>query len=245
MRRLDLRPEGDHVEPCHLVADDRGLETRVHPGHDGRFAEEALVDVAGGRERGRIEVRPPAAVIVLHLELPSTEASSCAKRADRLRQRRVVRGAGKRVQCEASALRDRLAERRARLDEVVEVLAHGQRAGRDEGDHVEKRCGVLLCPGVRGILGVAEGRGRTGICAFERVADRGRSLFGGVAKRLLPVSRNRDEGHGVARDRIAALATVQRDKAKRRGLIGFAENTAEHLDCVGATERDVAPGMAA
>ena len=43
VRRLDLRAERDHVEPCDLVADDRRLEAGVHGGDDRRLAEQPLV----------------------------------------------------------------------------------------------------------------------------------------------------------------------------------------------------------
>ena len=47
-----------------------------------------------------------------------------------------------------------------------------------------------------------------------------------------------DDRCGVARDRVPALAAVERDEAERRNGVRLAERTPEHLDRVRAAERD-------
>ena len=143
VRELDLRAEREHVEMAgHLAADDRGLEPGVHRGDDRRLAEEALVHGLRGSERGRVQVRTPARIVVLDLQLAAGEPGDGVERGDHLRQRRVVRGARKAVQREPVALGGRLAERGARLHEVVEVGAQRQRSRRDERDGIEQRRGA-------------------------------------------------------------------------------------------------------
>ena len=63
--------------PATLLPDDGRLEAGVHRRNDGRLTELALVDGAGGGKRGRVEVRAPAVVVVLDLELaPASRATA-------------------------------------------------------------------------------------------------------------------------------------------------------------------------
>src|SRR5580765_3084137 len=129
MWRLDLGPERDHVQPGDLVADHGGLEASVHPGHHRLLPEQALVCRLESHECRRTEVGPPTAVVVLRLELAPAEPGRRVEGADELGEGSVVGGTGKAVKREPAAVRARLAERGARLDETLEVLAHRQGAG--------------------------------------------------------------------------------------------------------------------
>ena len=101
----------------------------------------------------RVEVGPPAVVVVLHLERAAGEPRGSVERGDHLGQRRVVRRAREAVQRQPLALGGGLAERRARLDELVEIGAHRERPVRYERDDVEERGRCLLRPGVGGVAG--------------------------------------------------------------------------------------------
>src|SRR5918995_5543692 len=129
MRELDLGAEREHVEAGHLGPDHGRLEAGVNRGDDRRLAELPLVDHARGRQRGRVELGPPATVVALDLELATAEPRRCVEGRDHLGERRVVRGAREAVQRQLVTFGDRFSEGRARLDEVVEVGAQGERAG--------------------------------------------------------------------------------------------------------------------
>ena len=152
------------------------LEPGVHGGHDRRLAEEALVDGLRRRERRRVEVRPPAAVVELHLEGAAGETGGRVERGDHVGHRGVVGGARQAVQRQLVAVGDRLAERGRRLDEVVEVRAHRERPRGDERDRVEEpsrsppRVHGSLAEASAGVDRDRDARVRLG----ERVADRRR-----------------------------------------------------------------------
>ena len=114
----------------------------MHGRDDRRLAEEALVDRLRGGEHAASRDRAPAAVVVLDLERATREARDGVERRDHLGQRRVVRRAREAVQRQLVALGDRLPERGARLDEIVEVGAQRERPGRHERDRVEQRGGA-------------------------------------------------------------------------------------------------------
>ncbi len=97
MWRLDLWAERDHVQPCDLVADHGCLQAGVHPGHDRLLPEQALVGRLESRERGRLEVGSPAAVVVLRLELAAAEPGRRIEGADELGESGVVGRSGKAV----------------------------------------------------------------------------------------------------------------------------------------------------
>ena len=222
-----------------LAADHRGLEPGVHGGDYRRLAEQALVDDLGGSEPGRVEVGPPAAVVELLLEGAARQPAGRVERGDHVGHRGVVGRARQAVQREPVAVRDRLAERRRRLDEVVEVRAQRERPRRDEGDRVEQPFRVLLAPrvGRRGLGGRHRDRD-AGVRLRERVANRLVRLPDRVAERVFAIGGDRDDGHRVARDRVPALPAVERDEAERDRRVRLAERAAEHLDRVRPAERD-------
>ena len=193
-------PNESMSRPGTLRPDHRRLEAGVHGGDDRRLPElRARRRRARGGERGRVEVRAPAAVVVLDLERAAGEPGGGVERGDHLGERRVVRRAREAVQRQLVALGDRLAERRPRLDEIVEVGAQRERPGRHERDGVEQRCGGLVRPRLAGRVGGVDGDRDARIGLRVRVADR---LRGGGDRRPGTPARGRP-GRSRSRPRRA------------------------------------------
>ena len=137
------------------------------------------------------------------------------------------------------ALGARFAERRARLDEALEVLAHRERAGRHEGDRVEQRPSSRR-PSTRRPPASPAPRspydpGRSSRTRRGSSPLPSRSPHAGPPRDRL----HDDDGSRVARDRVAALPAVERDQAERHRRVRLSQRAAEHLDRVRAAELDV------
>jgi hypothetical protein len=216
VRELDLRPDRDHVEPRHLLAEDAGLEPGVDRLDRRLLPQHAPVHRPHGGEDRRLEVRLPAGVAGQLLDLGAGEAGEGREAAADGGERRGGRAARRAEEGELARplLGDGDVVRG--LDQVGDLAAHRQHSVRQGDGEGEGALGGGGVPGLGGHFGGVDGQREPGVGGGELGGDGGALFRERPAHRVRRLLRHDHRRRRLARDGVVRAAARERGQPQRR-----------------------------